>query len=669
MNRQATTVAVLIGALLGAAVVGGVTIGGEPATPIDNGVPLGASDGPSVTVYGDVNASLTDYTTANSVEVITDAGNVTLSSNGGTQAAVFAGTNLTGTWTNVTGITAGGTELTIDPADKPPVRTLGDTDQLSIRDSIAVDDGTTDLYVEGPNAGTATVTITDGHGLPADTFVVALDQQTGELLDSATTGPTGAVTFDIPTSSHPVVLQTDAGKTAPTISGASPVGVQGSQPSQLQATIDDSDFPGDTVSYEIRFNGSTQATGSLASSGTVSASIPPEGQLGGTHTWSIEAEDIYGNQRTETFQYRVPGNLTILNETSPTQKIDNAQVEVTFFGPDGQVVTQSTQTGVIDLTGLPVTEEMVIAVEADGYKPRTSYIETIYQQSRVYLAPENASTANVIYALDDKTGRFPAEGTSLRIQRPITRDRDGDGTNETRFETVAGDRFGAAGEVAGDLILNERYRLVIENQQGEQRVLGGYTVTGDDRVTLEVGAITFAAGEQDQATVFQAALEGSANSRTVTVRYADPDNRTTQLQYEVIRSDGTVLQPNTTVAGPVPSFKTTIPVPNSAPDDVSYEVRFHADRDEAADSGGLRRIGDVPEIAKDLGVDPTVLAYISFVGLVAITGLVVVFDDRLAALTAVVVATLLTTLGAISIPAPALGIAGVIALLYNVARG
>jgi len=77
----------------------------------------------------------------------------------------------------------------------------------------------------------------------------------------------------------------------------------------------------------------------------------------------------------------------------------------------------------------------------------------------------------------------------------------------------------------------------------------------------------------------------------------------------------------------------------------------------------------VPEIAKDLGVDPTVLAYMSFIGLVAITGLVVVFDDRLAALTAVVVATLLTTLGAISIPAPALGIAGVIALLYNVARG
>jgi len=188
-------------------------------------------------------------------------------------------------------------------------------------------------------------------------------------------------------------------------------------------------------------------------------------------------------------------------------------------------------------------------------------------------------------------------------------------------------------------------------------------------VILEVGAIRFAAGEQDQATVFQAALEGSDGNRKVTIRYADPDNRTTQLQYEVIRDDGTVLQPNTTVAGPVPSFKTTIPVPSSAPDDVSYEVRFHADRDAAADSGGLRRIGDVPEIATTLGLDPTVLAYMSFIGLVAITGLVVVFDDRLAALTAVVVATLLTTLGAISIPAPALGIAGVIALLYNVARG
>jgi len=668
-TRALVAVGIMLG-VVGAAGVGAITIGGQQATPISGGVPLAASNGPTVTVYGDLNATLQNFAPdANTVNVTTDEANITLSSSGSTSAAVFPGVNATGTWTNVTDVTAGATKLTIKPADKPTVTTTGDTDQLSIRDTIAVDDGTADLYIEGPGGGTGTVTLTSGHGLPPSTDISAVDATTGTVLAVAQSGPNGAVTLDIGLSSHTVVLQTGGQTSAPTFSNPSPTGDLTTPPLQLSADINDSDFSGDTVSYELSLDGTVLSSGSLTSNGTVTASIPSSGKTGGSHQWELNATDSFGNQRIERFGYQVPANLSIFNESAPTSKISSATVEVTFFGPDGEVVNRSTNTGTIDLTGLPVQREMVVTVDADGYQARTSYIETIYQQQRLYLTPDNVTTAAVVYALDDKTGRFPAEDTSLRIQLPISRDRDGDGTPETVFETVSGDRFGAAGEVAADLRLNERYRLVIENQQGDQRVLGGYTVSGTDRVTLEVGAISFAAGEQDQATVFQAALEGSDGNRKVTIRYADPENATDQLRYEVIRDDGTVLQPNTTVSGAVPSFKTTIPVNSSAADDVSYEVRYHADRNEVADSGGLRRIGDVPEIAQDLGVDPTVLAYMSFIMLVAITGLVVVFDDRLAALTAVVVATLLTTLGAISIPPPALGIAGVIALLYNVARG
>jgi len=208
MNHKHLFVLGFVLAPVTGAAVGAITIGGQQATPISGGVPLAASNGPTVTVYGSVNATLQDFApNSNTVNLTTDAGNATLSSTGGTSAAVYPGTNLTGTWTNVTDISAGGTELTIDAADKPAVRTVNGTERLSVRDTIDVDDGQPDFRIGG--TGTGTVTLPSGWGLPASTGIKAVDADSGVVLDKSTTDSSGAVTFDINLSAHTVSLETD----------------------------------------------------------------------------------------------------------------------------------------------------------------------------------------------------------------------------------------------------------------------------------------------------------------------------------------------------------------------------------------------------------------------------------------------------------------------------
>jgi hypothetical protein len=661
MNAQQRAVLAVGVFLLASVSVGAAVTGGEP---VSGGVPLQPNSGPAITVDGhggDLELS-TPFNESGTLYLsqVTDKRNASFSGSGAATADL---NTLGGTYVNISSLAVSGDTLEVDAENAPQFDVGGDTDRVAVRRGLALDDGKTDLVYQGAS-GSTDLTL---RGLPANTYVAVKDSSTTLALKQ--TDGSGTLTLTgLPNSKH-VVRLTSA--SPPALSNLGPSGDTTQEPTSLSVDLNDADFSGDSVDVTLTLDGQQVSTQTVSSNQTVTASMPSRGLTGGSHTFAVSATDDAGLTASASTTYRVPQNVSLFNESAPSQQINSGSATVRFFGPDGQVFERSTSSGTLSLEGLPVTEEMVINVNAPNYQARTTYIETIYQQQRAYLLPTNATTSTVLFELDDKTGKFSATGTTLRVEKAITRDFDGDGSNETEFETVTGDRFGAAGEVSTELVTNRRYRLVVENSNDEQRALGGYRVTGDDRVPLEIGAIQFGAGEQQQGTVFQSALEGQAqdSNRKVVVRYADPENLTSQLQYEVVRPDGTVLQSNTTVNGPLGTFKTTIPVPASAPDEVSYEVRYHVDRDEQEDVGGLRRVGDVPEIATTLGLDPTVLAYMSFIMLVAITGLVVVFDDRLAALTAVVVATLLTTLGAISIPAPALGIAGVIALLYNVARG
>jgi len=70
-----------------------------------------------------------------------------------------------------------------------------------------------------------------------------------------------------------------------------------------------------------------------------------------------------------------------------------------------------------------------------------------------------------------------------------------------------------------------------------------------------------------------------------------------------------------------------------------------------------------------LGRDPFLRQLIGWGAILALTGLVVIRSPRLAPATGTLTGTMLTIIGVLTIPAPALGIAGAISVLSVYSRG
>jgi len=104
----------------------------------------------------------------------------------------------------------------------------------------------------------------------------------------------------------------------------------------------------------------------------------------------------------------------------------------------------------------------------------------------------------------------------------------------------------------------------------------------------------------------------------------------------------------------------------------TYRLNWTADRQLDNGSqiqvGGERFAGDIPAIGNRLPVDPRWLELIGFVSIVAIAGLVVIVDSAVAAFVTTGWASLITVLGIVSIPIPALGLAGALSVIAVVGR-
>jgi hypothetical protein len=661
MNRS-TVLVLVVGLLAGV----GLVIAATSDVPTSGTVYVSANDAPSVGIAGGKTINMSSFGPAGETRAnISTEGVLYADGDPNATVVVPSSETLDDSQIRIEQIDTNGT-VGLETPQTQRIVVGGDIDNVTFRPAshVALDDGTVD-FAYGGASGTSIVNVA---GVPADTPIRAVDANSDTVLGVAMSDSNGRVNFSsLPNSNHQVTLQSAS---APTLSNPSPTGQQQTSPSDLSVDVADADFSGDTVDVQFDVDGTTVTTATATSNSTVTASIPQRGLVGGTHSVTVIATDDAGQTDSLAYSYTVPSNLTIYNETNPSQIVKNAQVTVQFFAGQ-QVVTRTTTNGNISMDGLPVTQDMTITAEATGYETRTSYLETIYQQQRVYITNTSVATNDIVFSLDDNTGNFPSQETSLQIRKPISRDRDGDGNDESRFEVVAGDTFGASNEVAAALIGNgQRYRLVVENVDGDRRQLGAYTVTGNDQVTLAIGELSFSGDDITDTGVFtDAALPTIQGQRVVEFTYNDPEQATRALTYRIERlNNNSVLVSNTTISGPLGQFKVTEPVPASAPDDVAYQIVWNATRSGVSDAAGTERIGDIPEIAQQTGVDATVLSYLAYVAIAAVTGLVVVFDDRLAALTGTATATGLTMLGFVSIPPLALGMAGVISILVNLGR-
>lgn len=409
---------------------------------------------------------------------------------------------------------------------------------------------------------------------------------------------------------------------------------------------------------------------------------PVDVDRGGEYEWSVEASDGHFNTAQEEYSFSLPDEVEIYDALETDQKLNASQqahgsdippLEVEIFGEDG-TERQTVTDGTIDLSGVVVEEPLSIRVrEAEDseldYLTRNSYIKTIYSQTDIYLVPGNETTTReVIFELDDLTGEF-SRNSVLQVQRSITKDFDGDGEVETRFETMAGDSFDVSNKRAFNLIDDERYRLVLSNADGDVRTLGSYDVDASVVETLEVGEIAFDSEEISQGVDLTAKI--SDDGETINMRYQDADEKTTSLEIEITNQTGETI--HTDLIGTIgtedilSTYTDSVDIPEENKND-TFEITVSASRDGADDAELTETVGSVPDLGDQSGIPSRVLFLISWGAIVIMTGLTAIFDDGLAVMLAWSMATGLTMLGFINPPSVALAVAGAMALFYNVAR-
>jgi len=408
-----------------------------------------------------------------------------------------------------------------------------------------------------------------------------------------------------------------------------------------------------------------------------STSVGPNGHVVFDDLGSVSATKLNVKQG--------PAELKVFEEESPSTLVDGITLRVRVFGQESNtVIERSVTDGTMDLTGIPSDERLVLTVNEDStndYAYRRIIIESVEQQQEVYLlnTTSNPDDVDVVFELQDRTGNYPAESTRLYIEKPITKDFDGDNSNETRYQTVAGDLFGGTGEFVTVLEGEERYRLRIENAQGDTRMLGSYTAQLNDRVSLDVGQVSLAAsGEAGYAAdllTFTNDTDGDGYAEQfVRVYYIDAERRTEEFSFTLRnRSAGTVVASDT-FQGSYGEFSAVYKVAENE-SDAAYRLTWNATREQADGTdktiSDTEYAGSVPGFWGDIPLDPRWASLIGYVSIVAVAGLIVITEPALGGLAATGWASLLTIIGIVTIPAPALGLGGalsVLALLGRVTR-
>jgi hypothetical protein len=365
-----------------------------------------------------------------------------------------------------------------------------------------------------------------------------------------------------------------------------------------------------------------------------------------------------------------PSELQVRNEADPSELIDgNVTLRARLFTGGSEVIERPVTDGTVSLDGVPPDQPVIVTVREENadFTYRRILLESVVQTSEIYLLPTNEPSAEIRFQLRDDTNRFDGADTRFFVEKPITRDFDGDGTNETRYQTISGDRIGADGEFPTILVDSERYRLRVENDAGEQRVLGSYTVQGARVSTIPIGSVEFSADIEEGAalqTNLREAPDGASHNYEVRIVYADPEGQTDEIDVTITNESGATIRPDTTESiDGATNYVETYPIEDTSfdPETDTATVTVTA-RGQFGEETFEQSLGDVPDVP--IGpLNPQLAELMGLVSIIGVAGLLVIKSPPLAAFVSPGYAGLLTLVGIIDIPMAGVVLAGLIGVL------
>lgn len=312
---------------VGFAISGGVGVSGT--------IELDSTDGPEVDVITNGGEMRFDGPAGpNTVEVVHDSGQVTLSSPTTTSATVNTNQLGSSVPTNITEISASGTNLTIDTPQTRPVTVGGAITQTAVNTSITQGDGVADFQYTA--TGDATIQV---GGLEPNVIYVLRDVDDGQVVALAQADSSGTVTWSNPDpGTHNVEI------------GDYVLEVRDVKSGDL---IDDA-----TVEFRFYEEGTDRVFTESTSNGIVSL-----GELPGDSAFSLTANATGKVQRTSFFESpRQQQTIFLLDESETTQLVRfNIDDRTGEFDEDVRIQIERS----INTTDSPAGEERYRIVAGD----------------------------------------------------------------------------------------------------------------------------------------------------------------------------------------------------------------------------------------------------------------------------------------------------------------
>jgi hypothetical protein len=161
---------------------------------------------------------------------------------------------------------------------------------------------------------------------------------------------------------------------------------------------------------------------------------------------------------------------------------------------------------------------------------------------------------------------------------------------------------------------------------------------------------------------------GVAHDYEIRVIYVDPTGKTQSIEISITDESGQQLRPTTTEQlDGTTRYVETYPITSSTfdPTEETAEVEIDATRGERGleEQSLDRSIGQAPESLTSAAIDDQVLELMGLVSILAVMGLIVLINAPIAALVGSGWAGMLTILGVVGIPFPAVILGGVVSIL------
>jgi len=365
------------------------------------------------------------------------------------------------------------------------------------------------------------------------------------------------------------------------------------------------------------------------------------------------------------------GNLEIRFETDGAL-VNNRTVTVGFFDDSQErFAERQTDTGIVDLGTLNETGPIVAVADAPGLFTRRIIIDDLSADSIVFLLDDDKANATIIvneFDIVDNTGRFSGPDTRFRIKRAMPLPGE---TDDVPLRILGEDLLGADEQFGIALESDVRYRIVVENDDGDVRDLGPHFAVSEGRVTIEIGEVRFNVPNGDTFSADATAEQTGNNSERVVFSYIDPEHLTSQVSVTIYNesNESQVIhnQTHAPTSGTYGNLTITETVTGNATGS-DWVVEYSAERNET--QSGTITVTAAPD-QLDIPIDQGIQQLLGVGLIIVVSGL---FSARNAAVGAIVIPALAGTLwlvGVLSgvVSGAAIGLAFAVGVSYQLATG